>query len=151
MIIHEYTAKGLFDHLQTRGGRALLCHAEISNFYETLMKRQSKGNGERQLFCRLHDGDTNMIRTIHGNSKSSSSQTKKQDSRTVIEKTCMAVGGFCQHQPFIYLYHMLGMRDDGFTARISMCIVKSIVLKENEIEEWNVKLNSFTITQFDGK
>ena len=151
VIMHEYTAKGLFDHLQTRGGRALLCHAEMSSFYETLMKRQSEGNGERQLFCRLHDGDTNMIRTIHGNSKSSSSQMKKQDSRTVIEKTCMAIGGFCQPQPFIYLYHMLGMLDDGFTDRISMCIIKSIILKESEIEEWNVKLNSFKIAQFDGK
>lgn len=155
ILIHEYTAKGLFEHLQTRGGRALLCHAEMSSFYETLIKRQNDGNGERQFFCRLHDGDSSMIRTIHGNKRSGKQGTGQRganrDERNIIEKTCMAVGGFCQPQPFITLYQVLGTLDDGFTDRISTCIVKSIVLKEDEIEAWNETLNSFDITQFDGK
>ena len=64
ILIHHYTAKGLFDHLKTRDGRALLCHAEMSSFLETLIKRQTEGNGERQMFCQLHDGDTTMIKQL---------------------------------------------------------------------------------------
>ena len=27
MLVHNYTSKGLFEHLKSRGGCALLCHA----------------------------------------------------------------------------------------------------------------------------
>ena len=152
IIIHDYTMKGLLDHLESSEGRALLCHPEMLSFYETLLKRQSEGSGERQLFCRLHDGDTNLVRTIHARNRSPG-QSKKQQSnagRTVLNKTCMAIGGFCQPQPFLHLHHTLGMVDDGFTDRISLCVVKSKILKEHEIDEWNDKLDEFQITQFDG-
>ena len=154
LLIHEYTAKGLFDHLKTRGGRGLLCHAEMSSFLETLIRRQTEGNGERQLFCRLHDGDTTMIRTKHGShgkARSDSPKDVQTDARVVLDKTCMAVGGFCQPQPFLHLYQMLGMSDDGFTDRLSVCLIKPVILTENEIESWNEVLDTFKISNFDRK
>ncbi|CAB3986274.1 Hypothetical predicted protein [Paramuricea clavata] len=53
IIIHDYTTKGLLDHLQSLNGRALLCHPEMLSFYETLLKQQSEGNGEMQTSTKL--------------------------------------------------------------------------------------------------
>ena len=152
ILVHEYTIKGLFDHLESSNGRALLCHPEMLSFYENLMKRQNEGNGERHFFCRLHDCDTNLIRTIHARNRSPGQQKNPASTagRTVLKKTCVGVGGFCQPQPFLYLHHTLGMMDDGFTDRISLCVVKSRILKENEINMWNDKLDEFPIAQLDG-
>ena len=47
ILIHEYTIMGLFDHLESSNGRALLCHPEMLSFYENLMKRQNEGNGHQ--------------------------------------------------------------------------------------------------------
>ena len=73
------------------------------------------------------------------------------DTRAVLDKTCMAVGGFCQPQPFLYLYQILGMSDDGFTDRLSVCLIKLVILTENEIESWNEVLDTFNISNFDHK
>jgi hypothetical protein len=151
-LIHDYTSKGLFEHLKTREGRALICHAEMTSFYKSLMKRQYEGNSERQMFCRFHNGNSSFIRTSHGRSnKGQNKQTKAQDEREELESTCLAVGGFCQPQPYVNLHQALGISDDGFLDRISTCIVASNILKESEVEEWNQTLDSFDISEFDGK
>ena len=41
ILVHDYTMKGLFDHLTSRGGRALICHEEMTSFLENLMKKQT--------------------------------------------------------------------------------------------------------------
>lgn len=155
VLVHDYTSKGLFEHLKTRGGRALLCHAEMTSFFENLLKRQTEGNGERQMFCRFHDGNSMIIRTSHGRSstKQTSSTTvpQPQDEREELGNTCLAVGGFCQPQPYINLHQTLGLCDDGFLDRISTCIVESVILKEREVERWNEILDTFNIAEFDGK
>ena len=56
ILVHDYMQKGLFEHLSTRG-RALICHAEMPSFYENFLRRQSEGNGERQLFFCYDDGN----------------------------------------------------------------------------------------------
>lgn len=148
ILVHDYTPKGLFEHLKTRQGRALICHAEMTSFYENLMKRQSEGNGERQMFCRFHDGNSMIIRTSHGRANKA---TERQDEREELEGTCLAVGGFSQPQPYINLHQTLGQSDDGFLDRISTCIVESKILKESEVECWNENLDSFNIAEFDGE
>ena len=95
-LVHDYTSKGLFEHLKTRGGRALICHAEMTSFYENLMKRQSEGNRERQMFCHFHDGNSKIIRTSHGRSTSKQATDAPQDEREELTNTCLAVGGFCR-------------------------------------------------------
>ena len=99
---------------------------------------------ERQMFCRFHDGNSKVIRTSHG--RSSTSKKGGQD-----EKVCLAVGGFCQPQPYLNLHQMLGVLDDGFLDRISTCIIDSVILKETEIQQWNDVLDSYNIAEFNGE
>ncbi len=142
VLVHDYTIKGLFEHLSSRGGRALICHAEMTSFFD--------GASERQMFCRFHDGNSKLIRTSHGRS----SQRKTDDAldeREELEKSCLSIGGFCQPQPYIHLHQYLGSSDDGFLDRISTCIIDSVILKENEVEEWNAKLDAFSISDFTGE
>lgn len=56
MLVDDYTKKGLFRHLQSHDGRALLAHEEMGAFFDQVQKRQLEGNAERQLYCRLYDG-----------------------------------------------------------------------------------------------
>ena len=56
VVVHDFTRKGLFQHLVAHEGRALLAHSEMSSFYELILKKQQEGSGERQLFSRLYDG-----------------------------------------------------------------------------------------------
>lgn len=56
MLVDDYTKKGLFRHLQTHKGRALVAHEEMGAFFDLVQKRQLEGNAERQLYCRLYDG-----------------------------------------------------------------------------------------------
>jgi hypothetical protein len=147
VLVHDYTQKGLFEHLNSRG-RALICHGEMSSFYENLLKRQTEGNGERQMFCRFHDGNSKIIRTSHG--KGSKKEGALQDEREELEKSCLSLGGFCQPQPYLNLHHMLGTSDDGFLDRISTCLVDSVILREKEVDQWNDILDTFNITAFDG-
>ena len=150
VLVHDYTMKGLFEHLSSRGGRALVCHAEMTSFFENLMKKQTDGASERQMFCRFHDGDSKLIRTSHGRA----SQKKPDaplDEREELEKSCLSIGGFCQPQPYIHLHQFLGSSDDGFLHRISTCIIDSVILREKEVEEWNAKLDIFSISDFTGE
>lgn len=116
------------------------------------MKQQNEGSGKRQMFCRFRDGNSKIIRTSHGKSgkKDETPQDETpQDEREVLEKTCLAVGGFCQPQPYINLHQMLGISDDGFLDRISMCIVNSVILKEKEVGHWNEVLDSYSVTDLN--
>ena len=56
MLVDDYTKRGLFRHLQSHEGRALLAHEEMGAFFDLVQKRQLEGNAERQLYCRLYDG-----------------------------------------------------------------------------------------------
>ena len=56
MLVDDYTKRGLFRHLQSHDGRALLAHEEMGAFFDLVQKRQLEGNAERQLYCRLYDG-----------------------------------------------------------------------------------------------
>ena len=95
-------------------------------------------------------GDSSFIRTSHGRASRSQSPMPK-DEREELQTTCVAVGGFCQPQPYVNLHQALGMSDDGFLDRISTCIVASNLLNESEVERWNETLDSFDISEFDGK
>ena len=116
------------------------------------MKHQNDGNSERQFFCRLHEGDSLFICTLHGNKRSKEVDSRgkmiSHDKRNILEKTCTAVAGFYQPQPFITLYQVLGMLEDGFTYHISTCIVKSVILCERKIEEWNERLMQYSVNRF---
>ena len=147
ILVHDYTSKGLFEHLKSREGRALVCHAEMTSFFENLLKKQSEGGGERQIFCRFHDGNSKIIRTSHGKG---GKKEEVKDEREQLDKACLVIGGFSQPQPYINLHQLLGSCDDGFLDRISTCIVNSVILKEQEIQQWNEVLDTFSITTFDG-
>lgn len=147
ILVHDYTSKGLFEHLKSRGGRALICHAEMTSFFENLLKRQCEGSGERQMFCRFHDGNSKIIRTSHGKS---GKKEETRDEREQLDKMSLVIGGFCQPQPYINLHQLLGTSDDGFLDRISVCFVNSVILKEQEVQVWNEVLDSFNITRFHG-
>ncbi len=103
------------------------------------------------MFCRFHDGDSMIIRTSHGRANKQTKETDVQDEREELKHACLSVGGFCQPQPYINLHQTLGISDDGFLDRISTFIVESRILKESEVEEWNITLDSFNIAEFDGK
>ena len=150
LLVHDYTTKGLFEHLASRGGRALICHAEMTSFFENLMKKQTDGASERQMFSQFHDGNSKFFRTSHGRS-SQKTKDAPMDEREALEKSCLSVGGFCQPQPYIRLHQFLGTCHDGFLDRISTCIIDSIILKEKEVEEWNSKLDAFRIADFTGE
>jgi hypothetical protein len=145
LLVHDYTEKGLFKC--SRGGRAILCHAEMTSFFEHILKCQTDGASERQMFSRFHDGNSKLIRTSHGRS----SKNDGRDERQVLEKVSLSVGGFCQPQPYINLHQMLSCSDDGFLDRIGICIVNSMILKESEIHSWNEVLDTFNISEFDGE
>ena len=147
VLVHDYTSKGLFEHLKSREGRALICHAEMTYFFENLLKKQSQGGGERQMFCRFHDGNSKIIRTSHGKG---GKKDDIKDEREQLDKTCLVIGGFSQPQPYINLHQLLGSSDDGFLNRISTCIVNSVILKEQEVQQWNEVLDQFNITTFNG-
>lgn len=57
ILVHDYTSKGLFEHLKSREGRALICHAEMTSFFDNLVKKQNEGGGEKEMICRYHDGN----------------------------------------------------------------------------------------------
>ena len=42
ILVHDYTSKGLFKHLKSREGRALVCHAEMTSFFENLLKKTER-------------------------------------------------------------------------------------------------------------
>ena len=115
------------------------------------MKRQYEGNSKRQMFNRFHDGNSKIIKTSHGRGSKQAKATDAQDEREELECCCVAVGGFCQPQPYISLHQTLGQSDDGFLDRIRPCIVKPRILKESEVEQWNLTLDSYNIAEFDGK
>ena len=121
----------------------------MTSFFEHLLKKQSDGGSERQMFCRFDNGNHKVIRTRHG--RPSTSKKDGQDEREELENVCLAVSGFCQPQPYLNLHQMLGALDDGFLDRISMCIIDLVILKEAEIQEWNDVLDSFNIAEFHGE
>ena len=122
----------------------------MTSFFKNLMKKQTDGASERQMFCQFLDGNSKLIRTSHGRSTQKSKDTEV-DKREELEKSCLSVGGFCQPQPYIHLHQFLGASDDGFLDCISTCIIDSVILKEEEVEEWNLQLDAFPIADFSGE
>lgn len=126
LIVDRYTQAGLFDHLmnERHGGVALLISSELGMFLESVLKRQVEGAGERQLFCRLHDGS--MWSRVTGNSD-----------RMEVTNPCVIIGGYSQPEPFIDTYLHLTSRNDGFPDRLLLSTPPSVALHEEEIDEWN--------------
>lgn len=116
LLVQDYTTKGIFEHLKNRDGKAIICHTEMTRYFEHSLKKQSDGESERQTFCRFHDGNSKVIRMSHG--KPYTSKKDGQDERE-----------FCQPQPYLNLHQMLGVLDDGFLDRISTCIIDSVIRK----------------------
>ena len=90
ILVHDYTSKGLFKHLKSREGRALVCHAEMTSFFENLLKKQSEAGGECQMFCRFHDGNSKIIRTSH---EKGGKKEEIKDEREQLDKACLVIGG----------------------------------------------------------
>ena len=130
LIVDRYTQAGLFDHLlnESHGGVALLISSELGMFLESVLKRQVEGAGERQLFCRLHDGT--MWSRVTGNSD-----------RMEVGSPCIVIGGYSQPEPFIETYLNLTSRNDGFPDRLLLSTPPSVALHEEEIDEWNELLS----------
>ena len=109
---------------ERHGGVALLISSELGMFLESVLKRQVEGAGERQLFCRLHDGS--MWSRVTGNSD-----------RMEVTNPCVIIGGYSQPEPFIDTYLHLTSRNDGFPDRLLLSTPPSVALHEEEIDEWN--------------
>ena len=146
IVVHDFTRKGLFQHLVAHEGRALLAHSEMSSFYELILKKQHEGSGERQLFCRQYDGKAMWASTTASLTGKDSSQEKRE----VVEKSALALGGFTQPAPFLQLFKPLAKIKDGFLDRILICFVKPFLLHEEDIEEWGNKLDEFKLQGFKG-
>ena len=144
IVVHDFTRKGLFQHLVAHEGRALLAHSEMSSFYELILKKQQEGSGERQFFCRLYDGSAEWALTT------ASLTAKEKEKREVLEGSALALGGFTQPGPFLQLFKPLAKIKDGFLDRILICFVKPFLLHEEEIEEWGNKLDGFKLQGFKG-
>ena len=126
LLVDRYTQAGLFDHLmnERHGEVALLISSELGMFLESVLKKQVEGAGERQLFCRLHDGT--MWSQVTGNSD-----------RIEVSNPCIVIGGYSQPEPFIETYLHLTSKNDGFPDRILLSTPPSVALHEEEIDEWN--------------
>lgn len=115
VVVHDFTRKGLFQHLVAHQGRALLAHSEMSSFYELILQKQQEGSGERQLFCRLYDGNAEWTLT-------SATGSGEGEKREVLSESSLALGGFTQPEPFMQLFKPLAKTKDGFLDRILMCM-----------------------------
>lgn len=93
-------------------------------FLESVLKKQVEGAGERQLFCRLHDGT--MWSRVTANSD-----------RMEVEHPCIIISGYSQREPFIETHLSLTSRNDGFPDHILLSTPPSVALHEEEIDEWN--------------
>ena len=51
ILVHDYTSKGLFEHLKSREGRALVCHAEMTSFSKTSLKNRAKEVANAKCFA----------------------------------------------------------------------------------------------------
>ena len=141
ILVHDYTEKGLFGHLKTRRGRAVICHAEMASFFEHLLKKQADGASQSQMFSRFHDGNSKVIRKMHGRK---AKDEVVHDEREILQKSSLCVGGFSEPQPYINLHQMLGC--SGFLHRISICMVDCTILKDSEVQPWSEVLDSFEIS-----
>ena len=83
--VDRYTQAGLFDHLlnECHEEVALLISSELGMFLESV-KKQVEGAGERQLFCRLHDGT--MWSRVTGNCD-----------RMEVEDPCIIIGAYSHY------------------------------------------------------
>jgi hypothetical protein len=144
VVVHDFTRKGLFQHLVAHKGRTLLAHSEMSSFYELILKKQQEGSGERQLFCRLYDGNAEWALT-------SATGSGDGEKREVLEGSSLALGGFTQPEPFMQLFKPLAKTKDGFLDRILMCSITPHLLQEEEVETWCDKLDEYSIQGFTGK
>ena len=157
MILNEYTRKGLFDHLQAHQGRALIAHAEMTAFYESVLQKQRDCGGERQLLCRLYDGKAQWILTSASHSERSAGkestsqiQTEKKEKREVLSENCVCIGGFTQPQPFLELYRPLATTQDGFVDRILIGLIRPHLLDEEEVEHWGEAMDKHPVQNFEG-
>ena len=71
------------------------------------MKKQTNGVGERQMFCRLHNGYFKLILASYGRSNQKKAD-KALDKREEIEKSHLSIRGFYQPQPYINLHQFMG-------------------------------------------
>ena len=111
IVVHDFTRKGLFQHLVAHEGRALLAHSEMSSFYELTLKKQQEGSGERQLFCRLYDGSAEWALTT------ASLTAKEKEKQEVLERSVLALGSFTQPVRFFScLNRLLKLRMVSLTA-----------------------------------
>lgn len=153
MVVHDFTRKGLFQHLVSHEGRALVAHAEMSSFYELILKKQQEGLGERQVFSELYDGIAEWALTTaatnSGASTSKATDIEKKEKREVLMENALALGGFMQPEPFLQLFKPLAKTKDGFLDRILICSVKPHLLYE-EVEEWCGKLMKYKTRGFTG-
>ena len=138
MVVHDFTRKGLFQHLVAHKGRALLAHSEMSSFYELFLKKQQLGSGERQLFCRLYDGIAEWALTSATGSKSA--ESAKRERREVLSESALA----------LQIFKSLAKTRDGFLDRMLMCSIKPHLLHEEEIETWCEKLEGYITQGFSG-
>ena len=138
MVVHDFTRKGLFQHLVAHKGRALLAHSEMSSFYELILKKQQEGSGERQLFSRLYDGIAEWALTSATGSKSA--ESAKRERREVLSESALA----------LQIFKSLAKTRDGFLDRMLMCSIKPHLLHKEEVESWCEKLEGYVTQGFTG-
>ena len=76
--------------------------------------------------------------------------SRKTEGQEEIKEACVCIGGFLQPIPFVQRhYSIIYESDDGFADRILLCTPKQKLLKENEVEEWIVKLKAIGLTSLE--
>ena len=142
----DYTRKGLFEHLKHHDGMGLISSSEMQSFIDQVIKRQSEGCSERQLFNSLYDGTTPWTMT-----SSSRAKNESKEKRECVDTNTLVISGFAQPQPFLQTYKTLSGCQDGFMDRLLFCSFKPIALKTAELYEWNDVLDGFNLHGFHGK
>lgn len=124
----------------------MLASSEMQHFYDTLMKKQSDGYGERYLLNTLYDGSSNWNMLSSGR-KTDQSKEKREE----LVESSFSIGGFAQPEPFIGFYRPLAAIRDGFADRLLVCTIRPNLLTEEEMDDWDSVLDNFNIHSFHSK
>ena len=87
LIVHDFTRKGLFQHLVSHQGRALLAHSEMSSFYELILKKQQEGYYYLLLFLLSLIGVLHFLNYEYSHHSYTANSNKVVPSRSKLKTT----------------------------------------------------------------
>uniref|UniRef100_A0A7M5X4F5 DUF3987 domain-containing protein n=1 Tax=Clytia hemisphaerica TaxID=252671 RepID=A0A7M5X4F5_9CNID len=143
LTVQDYTKKGLFESLKSHKGRGLLASSELQNFFDSLMRKQQEGYGERNRLNTLYDGNSLWSMTSSGG-RAEDGKEKREELR----HNTFCIDGFAQPEPFINAYRPLAKLRDGFADRLLVCSIQPKLLKASELDSYDRKLDDYPIQNF---